>query len=127
MLQHAGFNDIANAKTLEPAKAIIASDRSSITEQSVLEPAEAMLTADDLIERVEQLQLMYAMYQRKVILKDPHSPLKSAINDGSEYEGSDEQSPLHRKDVRVTKRPQSGKLPSASRPDSAMFFTHFLE
>ena len=123
MLQHAGFNEIANANTLEPAKAIIASDRSSITEQSVLEPAEAMLTADDLIERVEQLQLMYAMYQRKVILKDPHSPSKFVINDGSEYEGSDEQSPLHRKDVRVTKRPQSGrpqsgKLPSASRPDS---------
>ena len=109
MLQHAGLNEeIANTKTcLGPSEAILAGD--NVTEQSVILPVDAILTADNLIERVEQLQLMYAMYQRKVILKDPHSPSKFVINDGSEYEGSDEQSPLHRKDVRVTKRPQSGR------------------
>jgi len=120
MLQHAGLNEeIANTKTfLGPSEAILAGD--NVTEQSAILPVDAILTADNLIERVEQLQLMYAMYQRKVILKDPHSSSKSAINDGSEYEGSDEQSPLHRKDTRsVAKRPQSAKLLSASRPDSA--------
>ncbi len=91
-------------------------------EASVLQPVERTLATDKLVDRMEQLQLMHAVRQRKVIIKDPQNPSQNAINNGSEYEGSDEKSPMRRNDIGrlVAKRPQSAKLVQLSnRPDSA--------
>lgn len=107
--------EIQNATGSEPVKTIPG------CEELILQPGESTLATEELVQRVEQLQQMYAMYQRKVILKDPRSPIEDTVKDSSEYEGSDEKSPLKRNDARrsAVKRPQSAKLLSTSRPDSA--------
>jgi hypothetical protein len=107
--------EIENATGLEPVKTI------SDCKESILQPGDSTLLTEKIVQRVEQLQQMYAMHQRKVILKDLRSPIGDNIKDDSEYEGSDEKSPIKRSDMRRTavKRPQSARLLSTSRPDSA--------
>jgi hypothetical protein len=119
MLQHAEFHDrdVENAKNTEPVKTIVA------CEDSVAQPVQPILATEELLERIQQLQHMYASYERKVILNDPRIKTKCSANEGSDYEGSDEMSPIQRKFMQRsgTKRPQSAKLPttSTSRPNSA--------
>jgi hypothetical protein len=109
MLRHNGLNenDVNENTSSEP-----------VCEESFVQNFELTSAA---IEGLEQAEQVYSVNQRKVTLRDPRSPLKNAIQEGSEYEGSDEKSPNLRKDMKslASNRPRSAKLQASSRPDSA--------
>ena len=66
--------EIQNATGSEPVKTIAG------CEESMLQPGESTLATEELVQRVEQLQQIYAMYQRKVIEK---GPLLSVVADAT--------------------------------------------
>jgi hypothetical protein len=115
MLPHAGLNDVnvETENTLESVKSITA------LEESV--PHLTSGNDEKLVEQPEKSQQACVDDQRKVTLQNSHSPSENIINEGSEYEASDEKSPNMRKQLKrsAPKRPQSAKSQPSSRLDSA--------
>jgi hypothetical protein len=108
--------DVEKENLQEPIKSI------TVFEEFAPQTCESFSANDEKwVERAEQSEQNGVVNQKKVTLKDPRSPSENAANEGSEYEASDEKSPNLRKQIKraVPKRPQSAKLQSSSRPDSA--------
>lgn len=117
MFQHAMLND-SHIKNQIASETV---NTSAASQVPVLHP-ESTLATDESVERVEQFQHIDVIHEQKVSPTYPGSPLHNDVNNGSEYEGCDEKSPMWRNDMArlVVKRPQSAKLvPTTSRPDSA--------